>query len=548
MLALLGMLRIAGAAPPADVSVQGVLEDVAGQPLSGARDWRVQFYEGPTNDTPIGGNLVGSTTLDDRGRFSFSVVLPAGALDAADLHYELAIDTSAPANGIDSNDVFPDLVRVTSVPFARRAATSDDAAALGGLAPSHFSPRTHGAIVDASGGGDYATIQSAILAGEKSIFVRNGSYTLTADVAIPAAPFSLVGESPDGVLINCASNHSLVFAGDTAVYLVGGVSVTNGSTLVTSVSGSPAWLTNVAAGDVLRIGRTFHEVASVTSDTTLNLVSAYQGMTFASVNYSSATFGRGFHFRNLTFLDPPDASNTNQNATQGAICLRFARDISIENCRSRLVGAAFGHLANIENCHNATITDCQIDGGGLINMANSAIIALRGNLLRNARARAIFLAARSDDEPNFDIIVQGNVVSGGTGNGAIFVSQASLGSVSSITIADNMISAWDGGLASTSGAIVVGTVSGSLVITGNTIDRGNGNGLAFTNTGTTNVTITGNAILNNTGWGIREAAAGILQNAVVVSNVLIGNTAGAINTSSSTYGTLNVPAYEVPVP
>lgn len=64
-----------------------------------------------------------------------------------------------------------------------------------------------GAVVDAAGNGDYKTIQAALTAGKKNIFVRNGTYTLTADITVTASDVVITGESRDGVIITSGADN-----------------------------------------------------------------------------------------------------------------------------------------------------------------------------------------------------------------------------------------------------------------------------------------------------------------------------------------------------
>lgn len=57
----------------------------------------------------------------------------------------------------------------------------------------------------APSGGDYTTIQAAIAAGKKTIFVRNGIAVQTAGITISVAGTKIVGESRDGVVIDFGS-------------------------------------------------------------------------------------------------------------------------------------------------------------------------------------------------------------------------------------------------------------------------------------------------------------------------------------------------------
>ncbi|MCB9784085.1 MAG: hypothetical protein H6751_14065 [Candidatus Omnitrophica bacterium] len=123
---------ISWADPPPTINIQGTLQDSQGDPLTGVRDYRVRFFDSETEGSSIV-EVSGTTTLTSSGRFSLAVDPPEAALDAAEMWYELAIDEDG--DGVDPNDVFPERVKVHSVPFALRA---QDAETVGGMAASEF--------------------------------------------------------------------------------------------------------------------------------------------------------------------------------------------------------------------------------------------------------------------------------------------------------------------------------------------------------------------------------------------------------------------------
>lgn len=89
---------------------------------------------------------------------------------------------------------------------------------------------TYDAIVAASGG-DYTDIQAAIDAGKKSIFVRDGTYTLTADILFASDVTVLIAESRD-TIIACGANYKVNLNGKDDCKISGfkitGTQTTNG--------------------------------------------------------------------------------------------------------------------------------------------------------------------------------------------------------------------------------------------------------------------------------------------------------------------------------
>jgi len=112
----------AWAQTPETVLIQGQLLDDAGAPIEGLRQYRVRFFDADTGGTQLGGDLSDFTQVSTQGLFAIVLIPPAAVLDAPEAWYELALDSSTPAVGIGPEDVFPDRVRVHSVPFAQKAA------------------------------------------------------------------------------------------------------------------------------------------------------------------------------------------------------------------------------------------------------------------------------------------------------------------------------------------------------------------------------------------------------------------------------------------
>lgn len=109
--------------PPETVNVNGSLADAGGIPLTGARVFQVRMFDAETEGTQLGADLAGTVELSAEGLFSLPMVLPPEALAAAELWYELAIDTDVPPDGDATDDLFPGRIRVHSVPFALEAGT-----------------------------------------------------------------------------------------------------------------------------------------------------------------------------------------------------------------------------------------------------------------------------------------------------------------------------------------------------------------------------------------------------------------------------------------
>ena len=121
------------AQPPATMSIRGQLLDSQGDPLTGARDYEVRFYDSDVGNSQLGTTLTGTATVSAEGLFNLSITPPAQVLSSAAAWYEIAVDSSAVPDGVDANDVFPKRTKVQSVPFALLAGEAGhvDAANIG---------------------------------------------------------------------------------------------------------------------------------------------------------------------------------------------------------------------------------------------------------------------------------------------------------------------------------------------------------------------------------------------------------------------------------
>jgi len=121
---------------PSLISIQGTLEAPGGGPLTGTHAYEIQFF----NDA-LGGSLLydvtGDVNLSVAGRFSLQIIAEPNVLAATEAWYQLAIDAND--DGLDPGDLFPDRVRILSVPFALLSADSEH---LGGMPAEEYSTDT----------------------------------------------------------------------------------------------------------------------------------------------------------------------------------------------------------------------------------------------------------------------------------------------------------------------------------------------------------------------------------------------------------------------
>ena len=118
---------------PDTITVHGQLLDETGTPLTGDRAYEITFFDAEVDGNPLGTTFTGTTQLSLEGIFDIPLTLPEEAKVVAELWYAIAVDSDAVANGIDANDLFPNRIKVDSVPFALQAATVETIPMLEGV-------------------------------------------------------------------------------------------------------------------------------------------------------------------------------------------------------------------------------------------------------------------------------------------------------------------------------------------------------------------------------------------------------------------------------
>ena len=152
------------------------------------------------------------------------------------------------------------------------------------------------AVVDQTGRGTHLTIQDALNSGKKRIFVRAGTYTLTADIVIPSDCL-IIGENKEDTIINCDS-YSINIKASGTDYTTGTLTLTNGDATVTGIGTS--WVGNIVAGESIYIsGIGVFKIESVTDNTHLELEFVYYGITITT-SYSILELIKNITLENIT--------------------------------------------------------------------------------------------------------------------------------------------------------------------------------------------------------------------------------------------------------
>jgi len=156
--------------------------------------------------------------------------------------------------------------------------------------------RLYDSVVDVNGGGDYVSVQEALAAGKKRIFLRSGTYILNSDINIGSDTF-IVGEDKYNTIIDLNNTYQILTSGDTE-YNTGTITVANDDTTI--VGSGTVWTTNLAVNDYIVIYGSVYKITEVTDNTHLEIEIPYRGYPESSISYSAGTFINNIELRNFT--------------------------------------------------------------------------------------------------------------------------------------------------------------------------------------------------------------------------------------------------------
>lgn len=362
--------------------------------------------------------------------------------------------------------------------------------------------------------------------GGGTLFLQDGTYTLTADLQIPAG-VNLEGISRETCIIECGSYSVLMSGSDP--YSTGTVTINNGDT--TLVGSGTTW-TSSMVGQSVWLDGFFYEITTFT-DTTHIEIATYEGVNLSGADYVIAT----------TLVNPKITNLTVQNSTGSAIEANYSDNPQLKDLN--VYGSAIGIEMNyalypeitsytIENGTNLSLDfisglfinyssfNYSTSGPG-IDMSNVVISSIyTSESLGNATTGLTMTDC-------LDNVVFDTNFSGNTGNGAT-ITGCTVGAFISVSF-------------NTNGAHGVEMVSTSddIQITSTQIDSNTSDGVKLTATSDRNI-ISSSSVINNGGNGINIAAA-TCDNNIVVGVVATGNTTASIADSGT--GTLASTAVNV---
>jgi parallel beta-helix repeat protein len=428
--------------------------------------------------------------------------------------------------------------------------------------------------------GDYPSIQAALVAGKKTIFVRKGTYTLTSDINIITSGTVIIGESRDGVVIDCNNTaYGIKAYGDTANYTDATISISNGASVVTG-SGT-LWLANAAGGDYIQLHGDWYQIQSVDSNTQLTLAKTYYGRSLLAEGYKIAAMLANIRLENLTLRD------YNQSSSGGIefqwVMNSVIRNCEVHNCNyygiflkvsSHCVlnknivhdNEEIGIYVN-DGCHDAVCENFSYnnrDEG--IFLSSSSNNCVHGNSCTSNDSDGIYIYSSSnntlqsnccENNNNYGIeltlstnnSVSANSCANNAGYGIYLSSTADNNTVSENSCKNNggsgiSLSGDDNALNGNTcqgnaehGIRLGGTEKNS--VSGNICADNTQDGIRLTGTSDYN-TIGLNTASSNGGYGINIDSAGCDYN-IVTSNQLSGNTSGAGNDAGT--GTIKANNY-----
>jgi parallel beta-helix repeat protein len=262
-------------------------------------------------------------------------IVPSGRLvgqyDSATAGYAL---DAALLNGQDSS-YYQNAGNLTGIVPAASIVGEYDSATVGfalnadkvdGMHATDFAKPLYDAIV-APTNGDYTTIQDALNAGKKTIFVKNGTYSpgwMAGRMNITQNGTVIIGESRSGVKI--ISNDFMMGGGfyadgGSGVYSSGSCHIDNyGNT----VSGYGVSWTSDMIGRFIQLGTEWYEIAGYSDSSTLTLKANYYGFSSTFTSYQITSFLSDIRIENLSIMTTGEF--------EGGLQFSYVKNATIRNC------------------------------------------------------------------------------------------------------------------------------------------------------------------------------------------------------------------------
>ena len=213
---------------------------------------------------------------------------------------------------------------------------------------------------DLSGG--YSTIEAAVAAGEKYIFVKDGSYSITADLVLEGV--TIIGQSTQGVIISLT--HTIHMADANNSTTAGTARFTNNDKTVNGAGSSFNSVPTANPNKYIFASGMLGEIDSIAGADSMELFSAffgptldYDGLTFTFAHQTFDVDAVGSRIENLTILHSPAGADN-------AIEISGVRS-QCKNINFRSIGITSTFIACPRNTSQisvyTTIESCRFEGG-----------------------------------------------------------------------------------------------------------------------------------------------------------------------------------------
>lgn len=268
------------------------------------------------------------------------------------------------------------------------------------------------AVVAQDGTGNYTTIQAAVAAGEKTIFVKAGTYSITSDIVLSGQ--SLISLAPgEAILSMTDATIELETHTATTAYKTGTCTLTNNSTTVTGIltawdtgANCPSTYTNpwlIGQGMALK-------VASIQNDSSLLLEDQYRGNT-QTINYFLIDAKNiGSEISNFEIIHEPTAPRACIKVS-GINCK--VRNNLIRADRVNTSYAVYGGASATSVVHSAIIEENIINSGtNGVCLKNAHSCVVRSNIMQN-QTSPVFSTNTDDGDCLFNIFSE-NVITAGS--------------------------------------------------------------------------------------------------------------------------------------
>jgi hypothetical protein len=344
-----------------------------------------------------------------------------------------------------------------------------------------------------------ADLQTALddvsTAGGGTVYLKSGTYTLTADIEIPSG-VALEGVSRDSVIIDCDGSYAVKIAG-TDVYSTGTVTINNGDT---TLEGSGTTWTAGMIGRYVLLDGLWYEITARTDNDTIT-IDTYQGEDLSGATYVIANPNFNAKLANVTIT----------GATGSGFIGQYTMEITIDNIF--VYGCGTG--MDLDYCTYTRIS-CSSDSNGV-------------NLNMNF-CEGIYIDYSTF---NFSTTGAGIIWTNKTRNGTFFNTSVTDNTGNGMTITDTTVVAFISCDISGNGGKGIEFVSGcnDNQISECTFDGNASDNIKLTATSDRN-TIVATSIKNAGGYGINIAAS-TCDNNQIISPAFDNNTSGDINNSGT---------------